>query len=239
MRCLCGIRPTGDLHIGHYFAVIEPGIRGADVLIAEFHAPRVHTDQLLSVINTLKRFKVQNIVRQCEIFDPRFYFRVLDITGMGELARMTQYRESKKPNAHLFCYPVLMACDVAGYEEVIVGEDQRQHLNFARDLLVRYNKIYGERIGIPAAKPEAGRVLSLTNPTKKMSKSEPAGCLFLNDAEDAVRKKIKRAVTTEVGRNNLLSLYRRLGGKDNPVQNVNLKEALTERILGLMCTTLP
>ena len=233
MKTLCGFRPTGQLHIGHYFAVIKPGLAGADILIAEYHAPECTADDVANVLQTLYKFGQKNYILQHEIFDAQFYFRMLNLTSMGELNRMTQFRANENPTAHLFAYPVLMACDVANYDAVIVGEDQGQHLNFARDLLNRYNKKYTENLTIPVAKPEAGRIMSLTDPTKKMSKNEPTGCLFLDDDANVIAKKIKKAVTTPEGRENLLDLYHKIGGEDSPEMNSVLKEKLTERLIQL------
>jgi tryptophanyl-tRNA synthetase len=189
-----------------------------------------------SVVFTLSQFGVKNIEHQKNTFDATRYFRLLALTYPGELNRMTQFRASNEKTAHLFVYPVLMVHDVAGYDEVIVGEDQSQHLNFARDLLARYNKTFGEEVKIPIANPAAGRVMSLTDPTKKMSKSEPDGCLFLDDTPEEVEKKIRKAVTNETGRTNLYSLYRQLGGVDPlPEMNTHLKKILTEKV----CTLLP
>ena len=235
MKSLCGLRPTGQLHIGHYFACIQPALAGADVLIASYHAPFTSQETLDQLGATLTRFGVKNILHQENIFDAKLYFRLLAMTYPGELERMTQYRSTTEKTAHLFVYPVLMVHDVAGYDEVIVGEDQSQHLNFARDLLARYNKAFGESLKIPIANPSAGRVMSLTNPTKKMSKSDPSGCLFLNDTSEDIAHKIRKAVADDVGRANLYSLYRRLGGEEElPEMNSHLKKILTEKLCDLL-----
>jgi tryptophanyl-tRNA synthetase len=234
MKTLCGFRPTGQLHIGHYFSVIEPSINGADVLIAEYHAPEVTDRDINDICVLLKKYGVTNIILQRNIFNPLLYFRMLNLASIGELNRMTQYRSNNNPTPHLFCYPVLMACDIVNYDAVIVGEDQIQHLNFSNDLLTRYNKHYNENIHIPIAKPVGGRILSFTDPKKKMSKNEPNGCLFLTDNADTIAYKIKRAVTTEEGRKNLLTLYHKLGGTDEPEMNSILKIALTEKLINLL-----
>lgn len=235
MKSLCGLRPTGQLHIGHYFACIKPAQSGAEVLIATYHAPFTTQDITDHLKATLDRFGVKNIRYQEDILDARLYFRLLALTHPGELNRMTQYRSSDDPTAHLFVYPVLMVHDVAGYDEVIVGEDQTQHLNFARDLLSRYNKTFDENIRIPIASPIAGRIMSLSDPSKKMSKSEPTGCLFLDDDGDTIAQKIRKAVTTEEGRANLYALYQRLGGTEPlPAMNSNLKDMLTEKVCILL-----
>jgi tryptophanyl-tRNA synthetase len=118
-----------------------------------------------------------------------------------------------------------------GYDEVIVGEDQTQHLNFARDLIQRYNKQMNTDFPIPVANTAGGRVMSLIDPTSKMSKSEPNGCLFLDDAPDIVAHKIKKATADAEGRSNLYSLYQQLGGKEPlPAMNSILKDMLTEEV---------
>src|SRR5271157_4829706 len=223
-RRLCGIRPTGEMHIGHYFSVIKPVLDlDADVLIAEYHAPRhtlveqQHTDDML------RRFNIPeaNIRHQYDMFDAEFYFQLLSIARVGELSRMTQYVTAGDDNdAHLLCYPVLMTMDVASYDEILVGEDQAQHINYARDLITRYNRIFNAEIALPEAKTVGGRVMSLTEPEKKMSKSEPEGCLFLSDSEETIREKIKKATMTPQGRNNLIRLYQYLGGS-LPVPEMN------------------
>ena len=235
MKSLCGLRPTGRLHIGHYFACIRPALAGADVLIATYHAPFTTQETVDQLRFTLMRFGVRTILHQENIFDARLYFRLLALTYPGELNRMTQFRASDEKTAHLFVYPVLMVHDVAGYDEVIVGEDQSQHLNFARDLLARYNKTFSGDVKIPIANPAAGRVMSLTDPTKKMSKSEPAGCLFLDDESDEVARKIRKAVADDAGRANLYGLYQQLGGEEPlPEMNSHLKKILTEKVCTLL-----
>lgn len=235
MKAICGLRPTGRLHIGHYFSCIRPALNGADLLIATFHAPFASQEKVASVLFTLQRFGDMNVVHHQNLFNAQLYFRLLALTYPGELNRMTQYRSSEEKNAHLFVYPVLMVHDVAGYDEVVVGEDQTQHLNFARDLLSRYNKTFGEEIRIPVANPSGGRVMNLTDPTRKMSKSEPDGCLFLDDTREEVARKVRKAVTDEAGRANLYALYQSLGGTESlPELNFKLKELLTDTVCSLL-----
>lgn len=134
------------------------------------------------------------------------------LTPFGELRRMTQFKEKggekESANVGLFTYPVLMAADILLYDAnvVPVGEDQLQHLELVRTLARRFNAKFparrslGEGGGKVFAEPKAlmtsvPRLMSLKNPEKKMSKSDPAGCLFLDDAPDAIRKKIMEAVT--------------------------------------------
>ncbi len=154
-------------------------------------------------------------------------------TMFGELSRMTQFKDksakhSDNINAGLFTYPVLMAADILLYQPdlVPVGNDQKQHIEIARDIANRFNGVYSETFKIPEPyMPKAGaRIMSLSEPTSKMSKSDLGdGSVFLLDSRDVVIKKIKRAVTdsgSEVryaegkdGINNLMSIYSAFTGK--------------------------
>jgi len=161
------------------------------------------------------------------------------VARMSELERMTQYKDKARKQQEnisvgLFDYPVLMASDILLYQTdlVPVGDDQRQHLELTRDLAIRFNRDYGETFKVPDAYiPKVGaRIMSLSDPSKKMSKSDddPNGCVLLMDDADTVQKKFKRAVTdsgTEIrfdasrpAINNLLEIYHLITGK--PVQAV-------------------
>jgi tryptophanyl-tRNA synthetase len=128
---------------------------------------------------------------------------------MGELRRMTQFKEKSEGNesvrAGLFTYPVLMAADILLYaaDEVPVGDDQRQHLELARELAVRFNHRYGETFRVPeAAIPgTAARVMDLQHPQRKMSKSveSPLGTIGLLDSAEEITRKVKKAVTDTDG----------------------------------------
>src|SRR5277367_5233914 len=182
---LTGVRPTGRMHLGHFFSVIKPALELAStVLIAEYHAPKCKPIEVEMMVDTLRSFGVpkKSIRLQSEEFDAQTYFELLSIARVGELQRMTQYMTAGDDNdAHLLVYPVLMVHDVLGYDEILVGDDQTQHINYARDLIERYNRVFKTSIRLPIARPVGGRVMSLTEPTKKMSKSESNGCLFLDD----------------------------------------------------------
>jgi tryptophanyl-tRNA synthetase len=157
---------------------------------------------------------------------------ILDtVAPMGELNRMTQFKDKsdsqkKNVNMGLLNYPVLMAADVLIYdtEKVPVGDDQLQHLELARSLAEKFNNKFGKTFIEP--KPiltKTSRLMSLDNPEKKMSKSSPAGCLFIDDSEKEIEQKIKRAVTdsgSEVKHDvknkpaisNLMGIYSELSG---------------------------
>ena len=233
---LTGIRPTGQMHIGHYFSVIKPALElGATVLIAEYHAPQSSFDDQLGMQKTLMKFGVRKVRLQSEEFDAELYFQLLSIARVGELERMTQYMAggaAEQNSAHLLVYPVLMVHDVMGYDEILVGDDQTQHINYSRDLIERYNRVFGASVRLPVARPVGGRVMSLTDPSKKMSKSEPDGCLFLEDTPAEIERKIKAAVTTSDGMVNLIELYRSLGGTEEiPRLNSEFKPMLAMQVI--------
>lgn len=247
---LTGIRPTGRMHIGHYFSVIRPAIDlHATVLIAEYHAPQSTHDDVVTMQSNLRRFSNDMDIRlQSEEFDPELYFQLLSIARVGELERMTQYLSMARKhvgglpgdnNAHLLTYPVLMVHDVMGYDEILVGDDQTQHVNYARDLIERYNRVFTAAFRLPIARPVGGRILSLTDSSKKMSKSEPEGCLFLEDSPQEIRRKIKAAVTDEAGKENLVNLYRLLGGTEEiPAMNSEFKPMVTAAVQRALSTQL-
>lgn len=233
---LTGVRPTGRMHIGHYFSVIKPALElHATVLIADYHAPQATFEDLSIMLKTFMAFGVRDVRHQTDEFDAEFYFQLLSIAKVGELERMTQYMSggpAEQNSAHLLVYPVLMVHDVAGYDEILVGEDQAQHINYARDLIERYNRVFGASIRLPQARPVGGRVMSLTDPTRKMSKSEPDGCLFLDDTVGDIRSKITAAVTTPEGKQNLVEIYRNLGGAGEiPEMNSNFKPMVSELLI--------
>jgi len=157
-------------------------------------------------------------------------------TMFGELSRMTQFKDKSSKNtdninAGLFTYPVLMTADILLYQAnlVPVGEDQRQHVELARDVATRFNGVYGDVFTLPESfipkTTEGARVMSLAEPTRKMSKSEPSGgCVYLMDKPEVIRKSFKRAVTDSGGEvrydqkekpgvSNLMSIYSVATGK--------------------------
>ncbi len=155
-------------------------------------------------------------------------------TYMGELSRMTQFKDKSAKhatniNAGLFTYPVLMAADILLYQTdlVPVGVDQKQHLELARDIAIRFNNAFGETFKVPEPFiPKAGaKIMSLQEPTSKMSKSDPNinGFISILDDHDSIMRKFKRAVTdsdNEIvykdgkdGINNLINIYTSVTGK--------------------------
>lgn len=155
-------------------------------------------------------------------------------TQFGELSRMTQFKDKSAKhadniNAGLFTYPSLMAADILLYQtdKVPVGADQKQHIEIARDIATRFNGIYGDVFTIPEGfiPKEGARVMSLQNPTAKMSKSDENanGCVLLTDDDNVIMKKFKRAITDndakvryaegKDGINNLMNIYSAITGK--------------------------
>ena len=232
LRRICGVRPTGRLHLGHYFSVIKPAKEfDCHVLIARYHAPSIHEMEVLRFGGNLSHTFSIGIISQVYTFKPEFYFRLLELARIGDLQRMTQFKSAIERNAHLFTYPVLMAHDVADYDEVYVGDDQAQHVEFARDLLARYNAVY-EPVTIPVARIIGGRIMDLKNPVIKMSKSKPETCVFLDDEPDVIRGKFRKAATTRDGIANLGVLYREFVGGEFPKDNCKRgKEKLAKAII--------
>jgi tryptophanyl-tRNA synthetase len=177
------------------------------------------------------------------------------VTPVSELGRMTQFkdksaRQAKNINTGLFTYPVLQAADILLYrpDAVPVGHDQKQHLELTNDIARKINAKFGEQFS--EVKPlwtKFPRVMSLKDPTKKMSKSDPAGCLFLDDEPEAIREKLKKAVTAtdssskSSGAANLMLLLAEFGERaevirfteaerDGTLRFSEVKEVLAERV---------
>lgn len=250
-RVFSAIQATGGLHLGNYLGAIQAWVEGqnsADCFyaIADLHALTVPKEPGEVAANTLELAKV---LLACGLDPQRCTFFVQShvrehselawliqcVTSMGELNRMTQFKDKSKDrdfiSAGLFTYPALQAADILLYDtnSVPVGEDQRQHIELTRDTAQRFNSRYGDTFVIPEASVPraAARVMDLQNPTAKMSKSadSDAGTIFLSDDASTIMKKFKRAVTdsdSEVrydrenkpGVTNLLSILGAATGQD-------------------------
>ena len=247
---LSGIKPTGNLNLGGYLGAVKNWVELQEdynclYCIADLHALTIRIDPAVVRRNSMELFA---LYIACGI-DPEknlLFFQshvpqhaelswILNCyTMFGELSRMTQFKDKSAKNADninsgLFTYPVLMASDILLYQSdlVPVGEDQRQHLELCRDIATRFNGVYGDVFKLPEAyTPKVGaRIMSLTSPTHKMSKSEEDenGTVNLLDSKDVIIRKFKRAVTdseTSVrfaegkdGINNLMSIYSAVTGK--------------------------
>ncbi|MGE0003823.1 MAG: tryptophan--tRNA ligase [Candidatus Izemoplasmatales bacterium] len=228
-RIVSGIKPTGTLTLGNYIGAIKQFVelqqsRPDDeffLFIADLHAltaPQNPQELRQRIREIAGMYLACGLVPertvmyiQSEIKEQAELGYLLQCyTYMGELERMTQYKDkSKKDNVllttSLFTYPVLMAADIILYDAdyVPVGEDQKQHLELTRDVAARFNNRYGDFFTIPdPIIPKVGaRIMDLQDPTKKMSKSDEAdkGYISLFDDPNAAAKKIKSAVTDMVG----------------------------------------
>jgi tryptophanyl-tRNA synthetase len=221
MRVLSGIQPTGELHLGNYLGAIKTWLslqEKAECIfpIVDLHALTVpYSPQqfqklvMETVISYLACgidpeksliFIQSEVPQHCELC-----WLLSTLTPLGELSRMTQFKEKRKElkkavNAGLFCYPILMAADILLYraEIVPVGKDQLQHLEFAREIARRFNSRFGKTLVEPQALvPKwGGKIMSLADPKKKMSKSlGEKHYLSLFAEPEEIRAKITEAVT--------------------------------------------
>ena len=235
---LTGLRSNSEFHIGNYLGAILPmvemqkqhaGTYQLNMFIPDLHSFTTPIDHGTLYEQTLKNLKVF-VAAGLDINDPdTFVYRqsyipahseltwILDcFSYFGELSRMTEFKDKsgrqENVSAGLFNYPVLMAADILLYDAkwVPVGEDQRQHVEFTRDLGLRMNKKFGELFVVPednskqmdfVGRSEPVRIRSLRNPEKKMSKSveDPAGTIMLTDQPEDAANKITEATTDSQG----------------------------------------
>lgn len=224
INILVGARPSGRLHLGHYASVIKPALdNNGIVLIARYHAPSGDATDLRKQLDRFGvNFKMQDV-------DLDKYFSLMELSPAHLLNAMPQYK-AKEHTALMFTYPVLMACDLIGYDVVIVGEDQRPHMEFARDVLPRI----GEKC--PHVIYSDYKIMDLRHPENKMSKSDPESCLFIDDKD--YEKKIMKAVTDEDGRKNLENILMLLRGGNYktipiPESNLELKQEIVKLYKGV------
>ncbi len=225
---LSGMQPSAaSLHLGNYLGALQQWVAlqsdyNAFYVIVDLHAITVPQDPKELRENT-RRTAAQYLAAgldpsksalfvQSQVPEhPQLAWVLNCITGFGEAARMTQFKDkSQKSGADnssvgLFTYPILQAADILLYQPAVVpvGEDQRQHLELTRDLAMRFNSRFGEVFRIPEAKilSETAKIYDLQQPTAKMSKSatDPKGVLNLMDTPDEISKKIRSAVTDTDG----------------------------------------
>ena len=248
---LSGIQPSGDLHLGNYLGAVKNCGARADEFDCYYFMADLHTLTVRQNPAELRRRTLEQLAQyiacgidpekntlfvQSHVHEHAELGWILNCyTMFGELSRMAQFKDKSAKNADninggLFTYPALMAADILLYQAdyVPVGEDQRQHCELTRDIAVRFNNIYGEVFKIPEAYvPKAGaRVMGLANPGSKMSKSDPAGCVFLMEKPEDIARKFKRAVTDsdtencvrfdmkeKPGVSNLMNIYSAVTGK--------------------------
>jgi len=249
-RIFSGAQPTGNLHIGNYLGALKNWVNlqheyESFFCIVNLHAVTLPQDPQVLRQKTLDLARiylasgidpeVSTIFIQSDVSEHAELAWILScISRMGELERMTQFKDKGKGNREragvgLFTYPVLMAADILlyGTHLVPVGKDQKQHLELSRDLAIRFNRDFGETFVVPEPfiPPVGANILSLAEPSKKMSKSDENanGSVFLLDNADTITKKIKRAVTdsgttieydeTRPAITNLLTIYQLMTDK--------------------------
>lgn len=248
-RLLTGLQPSGDLTIGSLIGGIKQSVENQEefesfIFVPDLHAITVPQDPILLRERIKKNVALylacgidpnkNTIYLQSEnLYHTNLSWILECHTYMGEASRMTQFKDKSKKQENvsvgLFTYPILMAADILLYDTdfVPVGIDQKQHVELARDIAIRFNKKYGETFTVPNPLiPKIGaKIMDLQTPTKKMSKSdtETKGIIFLLDSEEVIRKKIMAAVTDSEGKvyydienkpgiSNLLTIYSSFSG---------------------------
>ncbi len=258
MRIFSGIRPTGGLHIGNYLGAIKQWIELQDknecvFCIVDLHAittPYELKELQKNILDTTAVYLAAGINPEKSIIFVQSHVKehtelawlLGTITPVGELNRMTQFKEKSKQhkdyiNAGLFTYPILMASDILLYkgQAVPVGKDQEQHVELTRTIARKFNQKFGTSTSLSTSKifdepktilPKTGaKIMSLTDPKRKMSKSdEPKSYISLLDSPEDITKKIMSAatdsgkdvvynVTKKPGISNLLTIYSLISGK--------------------------
>jgi tryptophanyl-tRNA synthetase len=248
---LSAVQPSNNLTLGTYLGAIRNWVELQHQYDCIFFAVDMHAITVRQDPKELRRWTYEAIATYiaCGI-DPEksilfvqshvpahaeLAWALTCFTYMGELNRMTQFKDKSSKQgqnipAGLFTYPVLMAADILLYQtnKVPVGEDQKQHVELTRDVAGRMNNLFGDDLFTmpePYIPPVGARIMSLQDPTSKMSKSDADlnATIFLNDSDDAIRKKLKRAVTdsgTEItlddakpGVKNLIMIQAAITGK--------------------------
>lgn len=251
-KVLSMIQPSGLPTLGNYLGALKNWANVAEeydcaFAVADLHAITVRQDpqkfkkqilEMYALLLALGLDPEKNIifVQSQNLNHAQMAWLLNCYTQFGEMSRMTQFKDKSKQHADnvnvgLFAYPALMAADILLYQAdyVPVGADQKQHLEIARDIAGRFNGIYGDTFTLP--KPlivdTGARIMSLQDPTKKMSKSDPnpKGFVTVFDSLDVIAKRIKSAVTDSEacvryaegkdGVNNLMSIYSCCTGKTN------------------------
>jgi tryptophanyl-tRNA synthetase len=279
-RVFSGVQPTGNLHLGNYLGAIRNWVASQSeydniFCIVDLHAITLPIDPQelhLSIRQLAALYVACGLdTRYCKLFVQSHVHEHAEMswilscfTPMGWLNRMTQFKTKAGENPDsvgtgLYCYPVLMACDILLYQThlVPVGEDQRQHVELTRDLAQRFNSLYRQHVfTLPEAQiREVGaRIMSLDDPTKKMSKSDPNPHSRINLLDDpkTIKQKIARATTDSLrlvtfdperpGITNLLTIYQLLTGQSQQEIEAefagkgygDFKAALTERLVATL-----
>lgn len=248
-RIFSGIQPSGDLTLGSYMGAIKNWVALQDEYECVYCIVDMHAITVRQVPADLRRRSLEQLSQYIACgLDPKKNVLFIQshvhqhaelawvlgcFTQFGELSRMTQFKDKSKKHADnitsgLFTYPVLMAADILLYQAdlVPVGQDQKQHVELCRDIANRFNGQFSDTFTLPEPFiPKMGtRIMSLGDPTSKMSKSDPDGCVFLMDKPEDIMRKFKRAVTdceaavkfdkeNKPGISNLLAIYCTATGK--------------------------
>ncbi|MDO9453106.1 MAG: tryptophan--tRNA ligase [Stagnimonas sp.] len=259
---LSGIQPSGKLTIGNWLGALKNWVELSDTYDCHYMLVDLHAITVRQQPSALRErcYEFISLYMACGL-DPakntlfvqshvaahaRLGWILNCYTQMGELNRMTQFKDksakhAENINAGLFGYPVLMAADILLYQaqQVPVGDDQKQHLELTRDIAQRFNGVYGKVFTIPEPMipPVGARIMGLQDPTAKMSKSGDAetDAIYLLDSPDVITRKLKRAVTdmdgiirhdiaAKPGVSNLLSILSAITGESFA--------ALEERFIG-------
>ena len=249
-RIFSGVQPSGTLTIGNYLGAIKNWTTLQDeydciYCVVDMHAITVRQEPALLRRRTLETLAIylaagldpkKNVlfVQSHVPAHAELSWVLSCYTMFGELSRMTQFKDKSRKhadniNAGLFTYPVLMAADILLYQTdlVPVGTDQKQHVELARNIADRFNQVYTPTFVMPEpfTPKENGKIMSLSDPTKKMSKSDPNpnGFVAILDDRDTILRKFRRAVTDSDARvcyapgkegiNNLMAIYACFTGK--------------------------
>lgn len=249
MRVFSAIQPSGLIHIGNYLGAIKQFIELQEKNECFFAIVDLHAITVPYKVSELQKNTLEAAV--CYLasgIDPEkstlfvqsqvkehteLSWLLGTITPVGDLLRMTQYKDKSKMlktkvGAGLLNYPILMAADILLYkaEVVPVGEDQKQHLEITRTIARQFNKRFGYIFPEPVARlsEKGSKIMALNDPTKKMSKSIPESCLFIFDEPEQIKRKVMSAVTDsgrqirydlkrKPGISNLLNIYSEFSGK--------------------------
>ncbi len=247
-----GVQPSGNLTLGNYLGAIKNFSRFSEEYKTFYSVVDLHAITVRQVPAELRKrtyetlalymacgldYTKNTLFVQSHVPQHAELGWILDCyTMFGELSRMTQFKDKSAKNAQninagLFTYPALMAADILLYQTdvVPVGVDQKQHLELARDVAMRFNQIYSDTFKIPEGyiSKDTMKIMSLTEPTAKMSKSDPnpAAVVYILDSKDDIMRKFKKAVTdsdaevrydveNKPGVSNLMTIYRAFTGKE-------------------------
>ncbi len=262
-RVLSGIQPTGNLHLGNYLGAIRRWVDGQGerenfICVVDLHATTVYQDpeELRQQTRELTAMLLAAGIdpRETTLFvqshvraHAESSWLLSCVTPLGWLQRMTQFKDKSKKQESvmtgLLTYPVLQAGDILLYDahEVPVGEDQKQHIELARDVAQRFNSLYGDTFVVPepVIAQHGARIMAFDDPTAKMSKSATAKghAVLMTDSDDEIRHTIRRAVTDsgreivfsddpeKAGVTNLLTIYQTVTRKDREVVLADFADA--------------